>query len=251
MTSDAPARSLVAQLPDIPHARADRGGRDRSRRSARCAAWSSSAWFQSWSTQVCGPGSRGASHRIIDPVPLPRSWTTTGARVIRAAFLASVRDRDRASASSRRLSHSTETGMTSLIAHPPASTRSGRRCRSIAGGSPCRAAPRRFSRSRRPGSTIHRRSASLRARRLTRWHEDRGAGLRPSAGSRPRGWRRPGCRAAARRRWPCRSSPRARAPPPGRRADRRASSSSSASTPVIVTRSPMPAAAASVATRSA
>ena len=71
------------------------------------AATSSRSASRSCTTQCCGPGSRGASQRPIDPVPQPRSWITRrpAAGSVRREVLDELGARAAASAGSRRASH--------------------------------------------------------------------------------------------------------------------------------------------------
>lgn len=58
----------------------------------RATASRSRSPFLSWSTQCCVPASCGASHRAIEPVPHPRSWTSialvAGSAPVLAALVA-------------------------------------------------------------------------------------------------------------------------------------------------------------------
>ena len=102
---------------------------------------------------------------------------------IRAALPRAARERARPSASSRSVSHSTETGMTSLIAHPQASVAT-----SLGGVAPPRQArpraPRLGPHAARgaPGRRIHSSQCLAERRRLVRRHEHGGAGWRDRLG---------------------------------------------------------------------
>ena len=118
MTSDAPARSPSRRCAtSFTLVRTAAGARS-SRGALRGVV--EERGFQSWSTQVCGPGAAERATASSTPSRC-RGRGRRPAHATSAPPCSRASRSRRASASSRSVSHSTETGMTSLIAHPPAS----------------------------------------------------------------------------------------------------------------------------------
>ena len=108
-TTSAPVRSACV-MSDARASTVAPGGGSATASSSRVSS-------RSCTTQCCGPGSRGASQRPIEPLPPPRSWITSGPGG-RCSASASASSADRAAASAGSRS-SSQAGLTTVTPAPP------------------------------------------------------------------------------------------------------------------------------------